>query len=81
MVGQRRKASANHQLNTSLTNGQINLLRRGVAHAKRLKADGAFKRSRTNKLPWKIIASFISEHGGSYDFAAATCAKKWDEVN
>lgn len=81
MVGQRRKASAIHQSDISLTNRQISLLRRGVAHAKRLKADGAFKRSRTNKLSWKIIAAYISEHGGSYDFAAATCAKKWDEVN
>lgn len=81
MVGERRRASAVHQSNTSLTNGQISLLRRGVAHAQKLKANGAFKRSRTNKLPWKIIAAYISEHGGSYDFAAATCAKKWDEVN
>ena len=59
---------------------QVRLLRRGVAHAKKLRAEGAYNRARSTKLPWKYIAGYIEEHGGSYSFAPATCAKKWDEL-
>jgi hypothetical protein len=59
---------------------QIRLLRRGVAHAKKLRTEGAYIRTRSTKLPWKYIAEYIEEHGGTYSFAPATCAKKWDEL-
>jgi hypothetical protein len=59
---------------------QIRLLRRGVARAHKHRGEGAYIRSRSSKLPWKHIAEYIEEHGGSYSFAPATCAKKWDEV-
>jgi hypothetical protein len=61
-------------------NSQIHLLRRGVARAHKLRGEGAYNRSRSSKLPWKHIAEYIEKHGGSYSFAPATCAKKWDEV-
>lgn len=32
------------------------------------------------RTPWKEVAEYISEHGGSYHFGNATCRKKWDEV-
>ncbi|GAB7326180.1 hypothetical protein MBLNU13_g10179t3 [Cladosporium sp. NU13] len=62
------------------TESDIRLLRRGVAHAKRLRAQGAYNRIRSSKLPWKYIAQYMEEHGSSYSFAPATCAKKWDEL-
>lgn len=32
------------------------------------------------KLPWKLVAEYIHEKGGSYLFGNATCRKKWDEL-
>ncbi|KAI1494792.1 hypothetical protein F5X96DRAFT_665477 [Biscogniauxia mediterranea] len=32
------------------------------------------------KVPWKQVADYITEHGGSYHFGNATCRKKWDEL-
>ncbi|KAI0408601.1 hypothetical protein F4802DRAFT_604842 [Xylaria palmicola] len=32
------------------------------------------------KVPWKQVATYIYEHGGSYHFGNATCRKKWDEL-
>ena len=63
-----------------IVNQQIRLLRRGVAHAKKLRTEGAYNRSRSSKLPWKYIAQYMEKHGSSYSFAPATCAKKWDEL-
>lgn len=59
----------------------MRLLRRGVARAKKLRSEGAYNRTRSNKLPWKFIAEYVEDHGASYSFAAATCAKKWEEMN
>jgi len=38
------------------------------------------KRPPRGKLPWKKIGDWIREEGGSYHFGAATCAKKWEEI-
>lgn len=61
-------------------NQQVRLLRRGVAHSKKLRTEGAYNRIRGTKLPWKYIAQYMEDHGSSYSFAPATCAKKWDEL-
>ena len=29
---------------------------------------------------WKKCGQYIKRHGGSFEFAGATCAKKWDEL-
>jgi hypothetical protein len=33
------------------------------------------------KVPWKKVAEFIDEQGGSYHFGNSTCKRKWLEVN
>jgi hypothetical protein len=63
------------------TDRDVHLLRRGVAAVSRRPAvDGGQKRRRTGKLPWKDISAYIKHNGGSYSFAPATCARRWDEV-
>jgi hypothetical protein len=32
------------------------------------------------KTPWKLVADYIFEHGGSYHFGNATCRKRWDQL-
>ncbi|KKF92628.1 hypothetical protein CFO_g5020 [Ceratocystis platani] len=32
------------------------------------------------KIPWKRVAEYILQNGGSYLFGNATCRKKWDEM-
>ncbi|PBP24361.1 hypothetical protein BUE80_DR004648 [Diplocarpon rosae] len=32
------------------------------------------------KIPWKLVAEYIADHGGSYHFGYATCRKRWDEL-
>lgn len=32
------------------------------------------------KVPWKQVAEYIHDRGGSYLFGNATCRKKWDEL-
>ena len=32
------------------------------------------------KKPWKQIADYIFDNGGSYHFGNATCRKRWDEL-
>lgn len=32
------------------------------------------------KIPWKLVAEYIAENGGSYHFGNATCRKRWDEL-
>ncbi|KAI9806091.1 MAG: hypothetical protein M1833_004498 [Piccolia ochrophora] len=32
------------------------------------------------KMPWKKVAGYIAQHGGSYHFGNATCKKKWDDM-
>ncbi|KAI5928483.1 hypothetical protein F4810DRAFT_705425 [Camillea tinctor] len=36
--------------------------------------------SSSTKVPWKQVADYITDHGGSYHFGNATCRKKWDEL-
>lgn len=33
-----------------------------------------------NKVPWKKVADYISENGGSYHFGNATCKKQWLKI-
>ncbi|RKF57727.1 hypothetical protein OnM2_072014 [Erysiphe neolycopersici] len=33
-----------------------------------------------SKIPWKKVAEYIVEHGGSYHFGNSTCRKRWDEL-
>lgn len=59
---------------------QVRLLKRAVTvHLKR-KAAGNYAKMREGKVPWKRISAWIKDNGGSYLFAPATCARKWDEV-
>jgi hypothetical protein len=62
------------------TDRDVRLLRRGVAYVSRQPVVNGNRRRRTGKLPWKDISAYIRQHGGTYSFAPATCAKKWDEV-
>ncbi|KAK7745615.1 hypothetical protein SLS62_009723 [Diatrype stigma] len=32
------------------------------------------------KIPWKEVAQYIFDHGGSYLFGNATCRKRWDDL-
>ncbi|RDL40674.1 uncharacterized protein BP5553_00653 [Venustampulla echinocandica] len=32
------------------------------------------------KIPWKLVAEYIANNGGSYHFGNATCRKRWDEL-
>lgn len=32
------------------------------------------------KIPWKRVAEYIKNNGGSYHFGNATCRKKYDEL-
>lgn len=50
---------------------QLELLRRAVEKHDR---DGG-------SLPWKKMAGWMKKKGSSYEFAPATCAKKWAEIN
>ncbi|TVY94067.1 hypothetical protein LAWI1_G000390, partial [Lachnellula willkommii] len=34
-----------------------------------------------NKVPWKSVAEYIANNGGSYHFGNATCRKRWDELH
>ncbi|KAF1947339.1 hypothetical protein EJ02DRAFT_140499 [Clathrospora elynae] len=33
------------------------------------------------KIPWKRVADYINENGGSYHFGNSTCKRKWLELN
>ena len=33
-----------------------------------------------SKIPWKQVADYIYDKGGSYHFGNATCRKKYDEL-
>ncbi|KAE9379388.1 hypothetical protein N431DRAFT_460655 [Stipitochalara longipes BDJ] len=35
---------------------------------------------RKSKVPWKQVAEYIADNGGSYHFGNATCRKRWDEL-
>jgi hypothetical protein len=32
------------------------------------------------KVPWKEVAEYIVDNGGSYHFGNATCASRWKEL-
>lgn len=32
------------------------------------------------KVPWKQVAEYIANNGGSYHFGNATCRKRWDKL-
>ncbi|GAB1319987.1 Myb-like domain-containing protein [Madurella fahalii] len=52
----------------------LRLLEKGVrelAHSADLK---------TTKIPWKKVAEYIVNNGGSYHFGNSTCRKRWDEL-
>ncbi|KAK4667908.1 uncharacterized protein QC764_703640 [Podospora pseudoanserina] len=34
----------------------------------------------STKVPWKRVAEYIVQNGGSYHFGNSTCRKKWDEL-
>ncbi|CZR66201.1 uncharacterized protein PAC_16102 [Phialocephala subalpina] len=34
-----------------------------------------------SKVPWKQVAEYIANNGGSYHFGNATCRKRWDELH
>ncbi|KYG41683.1 hypothetical protein M433DRAFT_137840 [Acidomyces richmondensis BFW] len=53
----------------------LRILRRAVNHF------ATHSRTRSGKIPWKMVSKWIQENGGSYAFGPATCAKKWDAIN
>ncbi|KAI0480495.1 hypothetical protein GGR56DRAFT_626322 [Xylariaceae sp. FL0804] len=32
------------------------------------------------RIPWRRVADYISDHGGSYHYGNSTCHKKWDKL-
>ncbi|CRK07889.1 hypothetical protein HYQ45_003571 [Verticillium longisporum] len=52
----------------------VQLLRKGVAKYAKEAENGRMK------VPWKQVAEYIQQKGGSYLFGNATCRKKWDEL-
>lgn len=56
-----------------LTYLQIRLLRRAVAKFA-VSPKGVLQKT----VPWKLVAGYIFDHGGSYRFGNATCRKRWD---
>lgn len=34
----------------------------------------------TAKIPWREVAEYIYQNGGSYLFGLSTCRKRWDEL-
>ncbi|KAM9877897.1 hypothetical protein VDGL01_08058 [Verticillium dahliae] len=52
----------------------VQLLRKGVAKFAKEAENGRMK------VPWKQVAEYIQQKGGSYLFGNATCRKKWDEL-
>ena len=75
------KAQSERVRKPQWTDRDLRLLRRVVAYVSRQPAGNGNRRRRTGKLPWKDVSEYIRQHGGSYSFAPATCAKKWDEVS
>lgn len=57
----------------------IRLLKKAVRKLSRGQQQG-YKDSGLVKVPWKQVADYISDNGGSYHFGNATCRKKWDEL-
>jgi hypothetical protein len=57
-----------------LTCAQVRLLKRAVR--KLINGSDPSK----NRVPWKQVAEYIANNGGSYHFGNATCRKRWDEL-
>ena len=51
---------------------QLDLLRDAVER---------YDRGNGAALPWQKMAKWMKKEGSSYEFAPATCAKKWQEIN
>ena len=60
--------------NHELTFAQIRLLKRAV----RKLTNGSDPMKA--RVPWKQVADYIANNGGSYHFGNATCRKRWDEL-
>ncbi|KAI9866402.1 MAG: hypothetical protein M1813_001524 [Trichoglossum hirsutum] len=61
----------------------IRLLQRAVEDLTASLGKAQILRPRANKnvkIPWKQVAEYIAEHGGSYHFGNSTCRKKWEET-
>jgi hypothetical protein len=58
---------------TWLTSKQIRLLKKAV---RKLTQGDPTK----CKVPWKQVAEYVANNGGSYHFGNATCRKRWDEL-
>ena len=59
---------------------QVSLLRRGVSRFADETGPSPRMRNSSHKMPWKKISDWMVRHDSSYNFAPATCAKKWKEV-
>lgn len=76
-------------LRRSLTSVQIHLLGKAVQAVLSSAKSGRVSHHQgsraghfvgSSKIPWKQVAEYIWENGGSYHFGNATCRKKWDET-
>ncbi|KAK5123346.1 hypothetical protein LTR85_002777 [Meristemomyces frigidus] len=56
------------------------LLLEAVAESMRNPRGGAAPKVAGRKVPWKVVSRRIKENGGTYLFAPATCAKRWDAL-
>ncbi|KAF2486584.1 hypothetical protein BDY17DRAFT_321364 [Neohortaea acidophila] len=57
------------------------LLRRAVRYyCTGVEAEKLKVRAGRRRTPWKKVSEWMKKHGGSYRFAPATCARKWEEV-
>ncbi|TVY78156.1 hypothetical protein LSUE1_G005731 [Lachnellula suecica] len=56
------------------TDSDIKLLKKAVRKLTRSSDHAA------SRVPWKLVAEYIANHGGSYHFGNATCRKRWDEL-
>ncbi len=61
-------------------NADVALLRRAVKHYRQEGVGDPSARRGTKKIPWKKVGEWMQEHGSSYTFAPATCAKKWADT-
>lgn len=41
---------------------------------------GGSPRAVKNRISWKEVSEYISDHGGSYRFGVSTCKKMYEEI-
>lgn len=63
---------------------QIKLLQMAVRNSlvqTAVRNRGGSPRAVKNRISWKEVSEYISDHGGSYRFGVSTCKKMYEEIN